>query len=100
MEQDDANGAEHIVKQEDASGAGHEDDGSEAKGMSMTRMGTDLDKIATSIAGMNRKAVKRALLSFDGRFKMDFSEEYLESLSLDRLRHILLAAKLQQGQDN
>ncbi|MHC4908002.1 MAG: hypothetical protein ACYTBW_07165 [Planctomycetota bacterium] len=33
-----------------------------------------------------------SMLNFDGPIKMDFSADYLEKLSTDRLRHILLAA--------
>jgi len=52
------------------------------------------DTIATSIATMPREAVTRELLSFQGRFKMDFTRDYLEGLPLEQLRHILLAAAL------
>ena len=55
-----------------------------------------IDQLACSISQMPRTKVKRELLHFRGRFKLDFTEDYLESLSLDRLRHILLAAKVQQ----
>jgi hypothetical protein len=48
--------------------------------------------VAASIASLDRVAVKRHLLNFKGAFKFDFTEDYLETLSLDRLRHILLAA--------
>jgi len=30
--------------------------------------------------------------NFRGRFKLDFTEDYLNKISVDRLRHILLAA--------
>ena len=48
--------------------------------------------VAALIASLDRTAVKRHLLNFKGGFKFDFTEDYLETLSLDRLRHILLAA--------
>ena len=41
---------------------------------------------------MNKREVIRRLLHFDGPIKLDYSSDYLESLSTDRLRHILLAA--------
>ena len=47
---------------------------------------------ATSIAALGRDELKRRIRSFRGRFKLDFSEDYLNALSVDRLRHILLAA--------
>ena len=49
-------------------------------------------KEATSIAALNRGELKRRIRNFKGRFKLDFNEDYLNSLSVDRLRHILLAA--------
>ncbi len=53
------------------------------------------DTIATSVSTMNRESVTDELLSFQGRFKLDFTRDYLDSLSLEQLRHILLAAALQ-----
>jgi len=50
------------------------------------------DKEATSIAALDRSELKRRIRSFRGRFKLDFTEEYLNNLTVDRLRHILLAA--------
>jgi hypothetical protein len=50
------------------------------------------DKEATSIAALDRNELKRRIRTFKGRFKLDFNEDYLDSLSIDRLRHILLAA--------
>ena len=52
----------------------------------------NLDEIATSIATLERDDVKTRLRNFNGRFKMDFTDEYLDNLTIDRLRHILLAA--------
>jgi hypothetical protein len=46
----------------------------------------------TSLAGLNRRQLKKRIKDFKGRFKMDFSEDYLDNISVDRLRHILLAA--------
>ncbi len=50
------------------------------------------EQAATSIAALGRDELKRRIRSFRGRFKLDFSEDYLNALSVDRLRHILLAA--------
>ena len=41
---------------------------------------------------MGRAELKRQIRGFRGRFKLDFAEDYLDSLTVDRLRHILLAA--------
>ena len=52
----------------------------------------NLEQTATSIAALGRDELKRRIKGFRGRFKLDFTEGYLNSLSVDRLRHILLAA--------
>jgi len=51
-----------------------------------------LEQTATSIAALERDELKRRIRTFKGRFKLDFTEDYLNKLSVDRLRHILLAA--------
>jgi hypothetical protein len=50
------------------------------------------EQTATSIAALDRDELKRRIRNFRGRFKLDFTEEYLDQLNVDRLRHILLAA--------
>jgi len=50
------------------------------------------DSEATTIAALGRNELKRRIKNFRGRFKLDFTEDYLDRLSIDRLRHILLAA--------
>jgi len=50
------------------------------------------DKEATSIAVLGRNELKRRIRNFRGRFKLDFTEDYLNKTSVERLRHILLAA--------
>ncbi len=57
----------------------------------------NINQIAVDIATMSKEDVKGELLQFNGRFNLDFTESYLNKLSGERLRHILLAAKLQQG---
>lgn len=54
--------------------------------------GFSFEKTCSKIASMSKREVIRRLLNFDGPIKMDFSADYLEKLSTDRLRHILLAA--------
>jgi len=49
-------------------------------------------KEATSIAALDRNELKKRIRNFRGRFKLDFTEDYLNNLTVDRLRHILLAA--------
>ena len=55
----------------------------------------DYDYVARTIALMKREEVQKEIQQFKGRFNLDFSQDYLERLSEDRLRHILLAAKIQ-----
>lgn len=50
------------------------------------------EQTATSIASLGRDELKRRIKGFEGRFTLDFTESYLNNLSIDRLRHILLAA--------
>jgi hypothetical protein len=54
----------------------------------------NIEKDAASIASMNRDELTRKIKNFQGRFKLDFTEDYLQNASTDRLRHILLAAKI------
>jgi hypothetical protein len=51
-----------------------------------------LETEAASIAGLGRHELKLRIRNFRGHFKLDFTEDYLNKLSVDRLRHILLAA--------
>ena len=50
------------------------------------------EQTATSIAALSRNELKRRIKNFKGRFKLDFSDDYLNNLTVDRLRHVLLAA--------
>jgi hypothetical protein len=50
------------------------------------------EREATSIAALERNELTRRIKNFRGRFKLDFTQDYLDNLSVDRLRHILLAA--------
>jgi len=50
------------------------------------------EQTATSIAALGRNELKRRIRNFRGRFKLDFTEDYLNAMSVERLRHILLAA--------
>jgi len=50
------------------------------------------EQTATSIASLGRNELKRRIKNFRGRFRLDFTEDYLNELTVDRLRHILLAA--------
>ncbi len=61
---------------------------------------TYLERETTSIAALGRNELKRRIKNFHGRFKLDFTEDYLNKLSVDRLRHILLAAIINAKPNN
>jgi hypothetical protein len=50
------------------------------------------EQVATSIAVLGRSELKSRIKNFRGRFKLDFTDDYLDAMDIDRLRHILLAA--------
>ncbi len=52
----------------------------------------------TAIACMKRKELKRKIRHFQGCFRMDFTEAYLNNATEDHLRHILYAARSQARQ--
>jgi hypothetical protein len=55
-------------------------------------LGDNFEQTATSIAALGKDELKRRIKNFRGRFRLDFTEDYLNNLSVERLRHILLAA--------
>jgi hypothetical protein len=48
--------------------------------------------LAVTISSLDRVEVEEKIKNFEGSFKLDFTEEYLKNLTVDRLRHILFAA--------
>jgi len=50
------------------------------------------EQTAISLAALGRNELQKRIKNFKGRFRLDFSEGYLDKLTDDRLRHILLAA--------
>jgi hypothetical protein len=56
-----------------------------------------LEQTSTSIASLGREDLKKQIKNFRGRFRLDFTDDYLNSISIDRLRHILLAAIINTG---
>ena len=50
------------------------------------------EEISSSIGSLSKSEVKRRLVDFKGRLNLDFTDSYLNGLSLDKLRHILFAA--------
>ncbi|MGA1979910.1 MAG: hypothetical protein ABSG99_05025 [Sedimentisphaerales bacterium] len=58
------------------------------------------EQTATSIASLGRDELKRRIRNFRGRFRLDFTDNYLDNLGVDRLRHILLAALINAKLDD
>jgi len=58
------------------------------------------ENIAKNLAALGRDELRRRIRNFKGRFHLDFTEEYLDALNDDRLRHILLAAYVTEPQGN
>lgn len=59
--------------------------------MALPRTFEDMSRSITSLSGA---AVKRHILNFRGSVNLDFTEDYLDKLSDDRLKHILMAAMM------
>jgi len=59
-----------------------------------------VDRQVTSIAALDRDELTRRIRNYKGRFKLDFTEDYLKKISVERLRHILLAALITQKTRN
>jgi len=57
-----------------------------------------LEEIATNIARMQRDELLEILRSLRCSFKLDFTDEYLTTLSLERLRHVTMAAFIHADQ--
>lgn len=53
---------------------------------------THFETEATTIASLDKTELTRRIRNFRGRFKLDFTEDYLNQSSVDRLRHILMSA--------
>jgi len=69
------------------------------KGSKMNRR-MYLEKTASSVASLDRNELTRRIRGFKGRFKLDFTSDYLQKQSVDRLRHILLAARISSKPHN
>jgi hypothetical protein len=52
----------------------------------------NFERLARSISSLDRDNIERKIKNFKGRFRLDFTEEYIHGLTVDRLRHILFAA--------
>lgn len=57
---------------------------------------TELEKLVTDLAEMGRDGLVERLRSLDCGFHMDFTDDFLLSMPLHGLRHVVLAACLHQ----
>jgi len=55
---------------------------------------SQVESLVKHIAEMDRAGLVRFLRKLDVEFTIDFSDEFLDTVTLDRLRHITLAAAL------
>lgn len=55
---------------------------------------SEVEKRICRIASMNRNELVEFLSHLNCSFTMDFSQDFLESLTEDKLRHIVMAASL------
>lgn len=51
-----------------------------------------VNKTDIKIASLDKTELIAHILDFDGKFKFDFTRDYLETLDVNNLRHILSAA--------
>ncbi len=59
-------------------------------------LGTDqIEELISLVASLDREALVHEFGHYRGNFPLDFTPEFLASMSLDRLRHIFLAVCLQ-----
>lgn len=62
----------------------------------MTLAKANTQEIISTIASMSREKVMYDLTHAHLGFKLDFTSEHLDSLSLDQLRHILFSVRLHE----
>ncbi len=54
-----------------------------------------IEDLLCLVSALDRPALTQQFLNFQGSFPVDFTPEFLEGLSVERLRHILMALFLQ-----
>ncbi len=60
--------------------------------MSTNAPPTQQERTLTAIRELSRQQLVHELLNFKGALRLDFTEAFLEGMSDEKLRHILLAA--------
>ena len=56
---------------------------------------SQVEELVCLISCLDRESVTRQLLSFHAEFPIDFTSEFLQGQSVDRLRHLLFALCMQ-----
>jgi hypothetical protein len=56
---------------------------------------TQIEELITMVSCLDRKTLTQHFLSFRGNFPVDLTPEFLNNVSVDRLRHIFVALCLQ-----
>jgi hypothetical protein len=51
----------------------------------------EIEELICRVAVLDRPALTREFLDFRGTFPTDFTREFLDGLSVDRMRHIFVA---------
>lgn len=51
-----------------------------------------LDQDILAMEGMSKQELKQRIRKFHGHIKLDFTDDYLDTASIEHLRHILYAA--------
>jgi hypothetical protein len=54
-----------------------------------------IEELISLVSALDRTALARQFTSFRGNFPIDFTPEFLDRMSVDRLRHIFVALCLQ-----
>ena len=57
-----------------------------------------IEELITMVAAMDREELKAKFHAFRGSFPVDFTEDFLTRLPLDRLQHIFVALCIQHNQ--
>ena len=57
-----------------------------------------IEDLICLVSSLDRLALTQHFLSFRGNFPVDFTPEFLDRLSVDRMRHIFVALCLQNQQ--
>jgi hypothetical protein len=54
-----------------------------------------IDELLSLVVALDRQSLSRLIREYRASFPLDFTSEFLETVDLDRLRHIFVAVCLQ-----